>query len=252
MAAGLFGYLGYDMVRLVEHLPHVNPDPLGLPDALMLRPSVVLVVDGVKGEVTVVSPAWANSGLNPRAAYAQAAERVMDAVRDLDRTPPAGQPRPRRPRPGRAGLQHQPRPLPRDGRAGEGVHPRRRHLPGRPHPALGAEVRPAALRPLPRAPPDEPQPLTCSTSTSAASRWSAPAPRSSSASRATPSPSARSPAPARAAPRRSRTSRSRPSSSPTPRSAPSTSCSSTSAATTSAASRRSAPSILTSIHHRAL
>jgi anthranilate synthase component 1 len=88
MAAGLFGYLGYDMVRLVEHLPDVNPDPLGLPDALMLRPSVVLVVDGVKGEVTVVSPAWTNSGLNPRAAYAQAAERVMDAVRDLDRTPP--------------------------------------------------------------------------------------------------------------------------------------------------------------------
>ena len=56
MAAGLFGYLGYDMVRLVEHLPDVNPDPLGLPDAIMLRPSVVLVVDGVKGEVTVVSP----------------------------------------------------------------------------------------------------------------------------------------------------------------------------------------------------
>jgi anthranilate synthase component 1 len=88
MAAGLFGYLGYDMVRLVEHLPHVNPDPLGLPDALMLRPSVVLIVDGVKGEVIVVSPAWVNAGLNPRAAYAQAAERVMDAVRDLDRTPP--------------------------------------------------------------------------------------------------------------------------------------------------------------------
>ena len=32
-AAGLFGYLGYDMIRLVERLPDVNPDPLGLPDA---------------------------------------------------------------------------------------------------------------------------------------------------------------------------------------------------------------------------
>ena len=87
MSAGLFGYLGYDMVRLVEHLPDVNPDPLGLPDAVMLRPSVVLVVDGVKGEVTVICPAWAGSGLSARAAYAQAAERVMDAVRDLDRSP---------------------------------------------------------------------------------------------------------------------------------------------------------------------
>ena len=31
MAAGLFGYLGYDMVRLVEHLPDVNPDPSACP-----------------------------------------------------------------------------------------------------------------------------------------------------------------------------------------------------------------------------
>ena len=87
-SAGLFGYLGYDMIRLVEHLPDVNPDPLGLPDALMLRPSVVAVLDGVKGEVIVVAPAWAGSGLPARAAYAQAAERVMDAVRDLERAMP--------------------------------------------------------------------------------------------------------------------------------------------------------------------
>ncbi|MGH1330594.1 MAG: anthranilate synthase component I [Paracoccaceae bacterium] len=88
-SAGLFGYLGYDMIRLVEHLPDVNPDPLGLPDAVMMRPSVIAVLDGVKGDVIVVSPAWAGSGLSPRAAYAQACERVMDAVRDLERAAPA-------------------------------------------------------------------------------------------------------------------------------------------------------------------
>ncbi|MHA7888177.1 MULTISPECIES: anthranilate synthase component I [Roseicyclus] len=86
-AAGLFGYLGYDMIRLVEHLPNVNPDPLGLPDAVLMRPSVIAVLDGVKGEVTVVSPAWVASGLTARAAYAQAAERVSDALRDLERAP---------------------------------------------------------------------------------------------------------------------------------------------------------------------
>jgi len=89
IAAGLYGYLGYDMIRLVEHLPNINPDPLGLPDAVLMRPSVVAVLDGVKGEVTLVAPAWAASGLSARAAYAQAAERVMDALRDLDRAPPA-------------------------------------------------------------------------------------------------------------------------------------------------------------------
>jgi anthranilate synthase component 1 len=86
-AAGLFGYLGYDMIRLVEHLPDVNPDPLGLPDAVLMRPSVIAVLDGVKGEVTVVAPAWVASGLSARAAYAQAAERVSDALRDLERAP---------------------------------------------------------------------------------------------------------------------------------------------------------------------
>lgn len=87
-AAGLFGYLGYDTIRLVEHLPNVNPDPLGVPDAVMMRPSVVAVLDGVKGDVTVVSPAWVNDGQSARAAYAQAAERVMDAVRDMERALP--------------------------------------------------------------------------------------------------------------------------------------------------------------------
>ncbi|WP_420341730.1 anthranilate synthase component I [Paenirhodobacter sp.] len=86
-AAGLFGYIGYDMIRLVERLPDVNPDPIGVPDAVLLRPSVVAVLDGVKGDVILCAPAFHGTGLSARAAYAQAAERVMDALRDLDRTP---------------------------------------------------------------------------------------------------------------------------------------------------------------------
>jgi len=89
ISAGLFGYLGYDMIRLVEHLPDVNPDTLGVPDAVLMRPSVMAVLDGVKGEVTIVSPAFTGSGISARAAYAQAAERVMDAMRDLERVPAA-------------------------------------------------------------------------------------------------------------------------------------------------------------------
>ncbi|KEO61674.1 anthranilate synthase component I [Thioclava indica] len=89
-AAGLFGYLGYDTIRLVEHLPNVNPDPIGVPDAMLLRPSVVAVLDGVKGDVILCAPAFQSSGLSARAAYAQAAERVSDALRDLDRAPNEG------------------------------------------------------------------------------------------------------------------------------------------------------------------
>jgi len=87
-AAGLFGYLGYDMIRLVERLPNVNPDPLNLPDAVMTRPTIIAVLDGVQGDVIIVSPVYANSGLSAKAAYAQAAERVMDAARTLERPVP--------------------------------------------------------------------------------------------------------------------------------------------------------------------
>ncbi|NCW59861.1 MAG: anthranilate synthase component I [Rhodobacteraceae bacterium] len=83
-AAGLFGYLGYDMVRHIEHLPNINPDPIGVPDALFLRPSVVAVLDGAKGEVILVSPVWHSDDVSARAAYAQAAERIGDAMRDLE------------------------------------------------------------------------------------------------------------------------------------------------------------------------
>ncbi|MFV0292563.1 MAG: anthranilate synthase component I [Paracoccus sp. (in: a-proteobacteria)] len=86
-AAGLFGYLGYDMIRLVEHLPNVNPDPIGVPDAMLLRPSVVAVLDGVKGDVTLCAPVWYSPDVTARAAFAQAAERLSEALRSLDRIP---------------------------------------------------------------------------------------------------------------------------------------------------------------------
>jgi anthranilate synthase component 1 len=89
MAAGLFGYFGYDMVRLVERLGEPNPDPLGLPDAILIRPTIIAVIDSVKDEVTLVAPVWAAAGETPRAAYARAAERLSDAVDALDRAPAA-------------------------------------------------------------------------------------------------------------------------------------------------------------------
>src|SRR5690349_19139257 len=56
MAAGLFGYLGYDMVRLMEELAPPNPDPIGIPDAILVRPTIIVVFDAVKDSITVVTP----------------------------------------------------------------------------------------------------------------------------------------------------------------------------------------------------
>ena len=56
MTAGLFGYLGYDMVRQMEHLPDQPPDDLSLPEAVLLRPSLFAIFDNVRDELTLAAP----------------------------------------------------------------------------------------------------------------------------------------------------------------------------------------------------
>ena len=56
MAAGLFGYLGYDMVRQMERLSEPNEDVLEVPDAILVRPTVMVVFDAVKDEISLITP----------------------------------------------------------------------------------------------------------------------------------------------------------------------------------------------------
>ncbi|MFO1122473.1 MAG: anthranilate synthase component I [Hyphomicrobiales bacterium] len=85
MAAGVFGYMGYDMVRLMEDLPESKPDTLGLPDAVLIRPTIMAIFDSVRDEVTVTSPVYPDRSVSPRAAYARAQERISEIVDALDR-----------------------------------------------------------------------------------------------------------------------------------------------------------------------
>ena len=82
MAAGVFGVLGYDTVRLVEPLPNEPADAFGLPDAIMTRPSIVAVFDSVAQEIVLVT-AVRPSALPARDAHAAAVARLDAAARDL-------------------------------------------------------------------------------------------------------------------------------------------------------------------------
>jgi anthranilate synthase component 1 len=84
MAAGTFGYMGYDTVRLIEALPEMGPDPLGVPDAILIRPTLIVIFDSVKDEMTVVTPVRPEAGVSAEAAYAAADARLSAAVRSLD------------------------------------------------------------------------------------------------------------------------------------------------------------------------
>jgi anthranilate synthase component 1 len=95
MAGGLFGAFGYDMIRLTERLGEINPDPLDLPDAIMVRPSIVAIFDGISQEIILVTTARANG--TAREAYDDACRRLSGIANELKtRSPPPRSQHPQR------------------------------------------------------------------------------------------------------------------------------------------------------------
>ncbi|HXM85961.1 MAG TPA: chorismate-binding protein, partial [Stellaceae bacterium] len=86
--AGLFGYLGYGVVKLVEKLPDKNLDTLGIPDGMFLRPSIVCIFDNIADRIAVVTPAWPEKSVSAQAAYDAARARLADTLAEFERSLP--------------------------------------------------------------------------------------------------------------------------------------------------------------------
>ena len=84
MAAGVFGYLGYDMVRQMERLAPAKADLIGVPEAVMIRPTLMAVFDSVRDELTIVTPVRPQAGISARAAYETAQARLDTLVTVLE------------------------------------------------------------------------------------------------------------------------------------------------------------------------
>lgn len=89
MAAGVFGYLGYDMVRLMERLPQPKETGPDVPDAILTRPTLMVVFDSIRDEITVVTPVRPQSGVSARIAHERAQERLDAVVAALEGPLPA-------------------------------------------------------------------------------------------------------------------------------------------------------------------
>ena len=162
--SGAVGYAGYDTVRYFEHLPNAPPDDRQVPDLAFAFYDQMVVFDNVTKTIVVV-------------AMARLDKPGVDAGQGLRRRLP-----PRRP-PGRRACPRGPATCSRSTFAPPGevtlpyrsnftqadfeaavrqvrrVHPRRRHLPGRPQPAAGSAAPRASLRDLPHAAGGQPQPV---------------------------------------------------------------------------------------------
>lgn len=58
LAGGLVGFFAYDYARRIEHIPDNNADPLGMPDAMMMAPGELVVIDHIdkRTDILLVGP----------------------------------------------------------------------------------------------------------------------------------------------------------------------------------------------------
>jgi anthranilate synthase component 1 len=78
---GLVGYLGYDVVREVEHLPNVPHDDMGYPDAVMATIGELAAFDHFRQRVTLI----ANAFIPPGASAAELDRIYDEAVASVER-----------------------------------------------------------------------------------------------------------------------------------------------------------------------
>jgi anthranilate synthase component 1 len=91
-SSGMFGYLGYDMIRQVENIPDKNPDSLGIPQALMIRPTVMVIFDNVRQMACIATPVRTHSGNTSIPApeiYQEAQDRIDGVIATLRQPLPA-------------------------------------------------------------------------------------------------------------------------------------------------------------------
>jgi anthranilate synthase component 1 len=79
MCGGLIGYLGYDMVRLIERLPQKNQSSIDVPEALLARPTLYAIFDNVTDLLTVAAPVYPRAGQSAEAAW-EAAQATLEAA----------------------------------------------------------------------------------------------------------------------------------------------------------------------------
>jgi anthranilate synthase component 1 len=89
MAAGLFGYFGYDMIRHIEAIPDANPVAIDTPDSMLVRPSLIAIFDRLRDSITLVVQVRPREWDEPAAAWNVAQSRIANALKALDAPMPA-------------------------------------------------------------------------------------------------------------------------------------------------------------------
>jgi len=94
LTCGGVGFLSYDVVRLLEHLPDAPPADVHLPDGLWCFYDTTAAFDHVKHQLVLVAGAFIDPESDPDEAFADAHARLDELETVFSRPIPASPPRP--------------------------------------------------------------------------------------------------------------------------------------------------------------
>lgn len=83
ICGGIFGYMSYDMVRLMENIPDKNlPDEIQVPDSIYIRPQILIVFDSLFDCALICAPVYKNS----KTSFDSASQRIESVEQVLNAT----------------------------------------------------------------------------------------------------------------------------------------------------------------------
>ena len=79
MCGGIFGYMGYDMVRLMEKIPNRNlPDEIKIPDSIFMRPQIIIVFDSLFDSALICAPIFSKQNYEDVVSRINAVEEILN------------------------------------------------------------------------------------------------------------------------------------------------------------------------------
>ncbi len=81
LSSGLFGYMSYDMIRLMEDIKDGNLiDEINIPDSTFIRPQILIIFDSLFDLAKIAAPIYFKKGLNVDLVYQKAQENIKNVT----------------------------------------------------------------------------------------------------------------------------------------------------------------------------
>ena len=79
--SGLFGYMSYDMVKLMENIgDHRQDDEINIPDSIFIRPQILVIFDSLFDVIYITAPIFPQENQNPEDSYKHAQSNIKEVT----------------------------------------------------------------------------------------------------------------------------------------------------------------------------